>query len=377
MSSVKKKNLKTEKKGAEKKIIIRSVACFLVGFLSGILVLKVPGWLRDRNNEARMETKEKGYDAVELVRLGDYKGIEVSLVPTEEEIQSEIDSLLEEHTNYEQLKTVARDGDKVHASISARVDGENAESAEFSDFIDLGAGLELPEIEKSLEGMKSGQKKKVSITVPEGHYGDSLIDGKKAEFEVKLDYVCGESILPDFNDEFVKEATDYGSVKEYRAYLEKKLSEENKEDKVEYAWTKVLENSDVDDAAYPLVLLEQQKKEILQGYYDFAKISGITRDEAFQQFGCESEQDFIDTELEDNAKDGAKDILVAEAIASKENIYYTEKDYNSILKKEYEDNRDMYKSKEEFEKKNKAYLKNTSLIDAVKKFIDKNAKYVS
>lgn len=366
---------KKEKNGADKKILIYSILCFVVGALTGIAVIKVPNWLKDRNNAAKIETAEKGYDAAEIVKLGDYKGIEVSLAPTEDEIQSEIDSLIEENTIYEQLKTTARDGDKVHATVSASVDGETADIADFSDFIDLGAGLELPEIEKTLDGMKSGQKKKVTIKVPQGHYGDSMIDGKKAEFAVTLDYVCGETILPDFNDDFVKDVTDYDTVKEYRAYLEKKLAEENREEKAETAWTQVLENSDVDDAGYPDVLLEQQKKEILQGYYDFAKISGITIDEAFQQFGCESEQDFIETELEDTAKDGAKDVLVAEAIATKENFYYTEKDYNSILKKEYEDNKDMYKSKKEYEKKNKAYLKNTALIEAVKKFIDKNAIY--
>ena len=368
---------KKENTGADKKILIYGLLCFAIGILAGIAVLKVPDWFKDRNNAAKVETAEKGYDAAELVKLGDYKGIEVSLAPTEDEIQSEIDSLLEENTQYEQLKTTARDGDRVYAAVSASVDGEKAEIAEFSGFIDLGAGLELPEIEETLIGMKSGQKKKVTIEVPKGHYGDSMIDGKKAEFEVTLDYVCGETILPDFNDDFVKDVTDYDTVKEYRAYLEKKLAEENREDKVEAAWIQVLENSEVDEANYPKVLLEQQKKEILQGYYDFAEISGITRDEAFQQFGCESEQDFIETELEDTAKDGAKDILVAEAIATKENFYYTEQDYNSILKKEYEDNKDMYKSKKDYEKKNEAYLKNTALIEAVKKFIGKNAVYTS
>lgn len=363
-------------KKIEKKMLVCGMICFFVGMATGVGMLKVPELVAEQSNMAKMETKEKGYDATELVKLGDYKGIEVSLSPTEEDIQAEIDSLLEEHTNYEQLKTVARDGDRVHATFSATVDGEPAEIADFSDYIDLGAGLELEQIEKALIGMKSGQKKKETVKVPKGYYGDSAIDGKLAEFSIVLDYVCGETILPDFNDAFVKDVTEYDSVKEYREYLKKKLSEENKEDKLEYAWTKVLETSDVDDADYPKVLLEQQKKEILQGYYDFATISGITRDEAFQQFGCENEQDFVETELEDAAKDGAKDILIAEAIATKESLYYTENEYKSLLKKEYEDNQDLYKSKLDYEKKNEAYLKNTALIETVKKFIGKHAKYV-
>ncbi|MBR1743456.1 MAG: hypothetical protein IJ733_16610 [Lachnospiraceae bacterium] len=371
----------SEKKGrtrkkADKRLVISSVICFCVGIFTGVGAVKLPDWVKDQNNAAKQETEEMGYDAVEIVKLGEYKGIEVSLTPTEEDIQAEIDSLLEENTNYEQLKTTARDGDKVHATVTATVNGEQAESAELSDYVDLGSGMELPEIEDALIGMKSGQKKEVTVEVPEGHYGDSMIDGKKAEYQIKLDYVCGEPFLPDYNDEFVKEVTSYDSVKEYNAYLEKKLKEENEEDKAEYAWTLVLENSEVDDADYPKVLIEQQKKEILQGYYDFAEISGISRDEAFQQFGCEDEQDFIDTELDAAAKDGAKDILISEAIAVKENIYYTDKDYKSLLNREYEENQDMYKSKGDYEKKNKAYLQNTALIEVVKSFIDKNAKYV-
>lgn len=359
-----------------KKNIMLMLICFFVGIAAGIAAVRLPDWIRNQKNVAKKQTEEKGYDAVKIVKLGEYKGIKVTITPTEEELQEEIDAFLEEHVNYEQVKGTAEDGDKVHVQITASVDGNEADIAQMDDYMDLGSGLYLADLENAVIGMKTGQKKKVNIQVPKGYYGDNVIDGEEAVFQIKLDYICGDAILPDYNDEFVSAVTNYHSVKEYNAYLTEKLTEENEEDKVENAWAVVLEKSEIDDGDYPESVLKQQRQEILQGYYDLAKINGSTRDEVFQQFGCADEQDFIDTELDDLAKDGAKDILVSEAIAVKENIYYTEQEYKSLLNQDYEDNKDMYKNKEEYEKKNKAYLENTALMEAVKSFIDKNADYI-
>jgi len=101
----------------------------------------------------------------------------------------------------------------------------------------------------------------------------------------------------------------------------------------------------------------------------------VSRDEFFQSFGCENEEDFKETQLEDLAKDTVKEILVAEAIAQKENIKYTKEDYDDILKDEYENNSDSYKSREDYEKQNKNYLEHTALLVVVKDWIGERTDF--
>ena len=80
--------------------------------------------------------------------------------------------------------------------------------------------------------------------------------------------------------------------------------------------------------------------------------------------------------MEDLAKDTVKEILVAETIAQKEKLQYTKEDYDEILKDEYENNSASYKSREDYEEKNKNYLEHTALIVVVKDWIGENTKFV-
>lgn len=221
--------------------------------------------------------------------------------------------------------------------------------------------------------MKTGKTKKVKIAVPDGTYGDDSIDGKTVEFKLTLHYICGDEIVPDFTDDFVQSISDYNTVSEYKAYLKEKLEKENQDDKEEYAWTEVLDASKV--TKYPKSLMESAKQEVLQGYYDMADLYGQSHDEIFQSFGCDDEADFKKTQLDDLAKDTVKEALTAQAVAYEEKITYTKKDYNKLVKEEYDSNSDSYKSQKEYEKKNKDYLERTALQNAVKAWISKRAKF--
>jgi len=348
-----------------------------LAFVAGIFVggLGVSAFQAMRGKEAQKEEKEvdEKYDAQQCVKLGKYKGITVSLAATDEDIQIEVDSLLEEHTQYEQKSGTAVDGDMVYADFDGYVGGKKKEDTCGSDYIEIGSGSWLEGFEEAFIGMKTGQKKEFTVDVPEGTYGDSEIDGHEVLFKVKLQYICGDEIVPEYNDEFVQSISEYKSVKEYNAYLKKRLEKENEEDKLEYAWSEVMDASKVTE--YPESLIKAAEEEVLQGYYGMAEIYGVSHDEIFQSFGCEDEQDFRDTQLDELAEDTVKEWLVAEAISQKENVNYTEEDYASLLQEEYEGNSDSYKNKEEYEEANQFYLEHMALIQAVKEWIGKNTTY--
>lgn len=362
----------------KKKTITACAGIFVAGVLTGSLitglVIKQP-WVK-KTKEKKESTSVPGreYDVQKCVTLGDYDGIKVSLAVSQEDIDSEIENLQEEYTTYEKKKGKIQDGDQVYADYEGYIDGKRVDDTCGSDYIEIGGDEWLPGFAEKLVGAETGKQVKFKINVPEGTYGDDSIDGKQVTFQVTVQYICGEAIVPEYNDDFVKSISEYKTVKEYNAHLKKQLLEENEADKAEYAWTDVLDGCKV--KRYPEDLMEDAKQEVLQGYYDMADLYSMSHDEIFTSFGRKDEQDFVDHDLDELAKDTVKEVLVTEAIAQKEGINYSDKDYESVVEEEYSYNTDSYGSKAEYEKKNRTYLKRLSLTKAVKEWISDHASFL-
>ncbi len=360
-------------------IIFFVIGLFVGGFAAfGYLKYK-EGDKGDKKEEKEASTDDleeiviEDYNANECVKLGKYKGLTISLAPTEDDLQYEIDSLIEEHTEYEQKKGMAQEGDMVFAEFEGYIEGKKRDTTCGEDYVEIGSGLWVNGFEDAIIGMQCGQEKEFSVQIPDGYYGDEEIDGHTVDFKLTLKYICGESIVPEYNDEFVRSISNYKTTKEYDAYLKKKLLDESEDEKLEYVWSEVMEASKVEK--YPKTLLAASRKEVLQGYYNLADMQGMSHDEIFQSWGCEDEKDFVKTQLPDLEKDTAKEMLVAKAIAENEKLSYTTEDYEDLLKEEYENNSDVYDSKEAYEKENKNYLEKTALMNVVKEWLGEQTNY--
>ena len=369
-----------QKKDGKKRWQIIAAGCLAGGLAIGFAIGAFFGYGLNRTRtklakEKQVEKEKSGkyYKVAKEVSLGKYRGLKISLVPTEEDLQNEIDSVIQEYTNYEQKKGTARDGDMVYGEFEGRIGGVKMEELCGSDYIDIGGREWLEDFENAFIGMKTGKTKKVSVKVPEGAYGNDRIDGKTVKFKLKLKYICGDAIEPDYNNEFIQSISDYQTVEEYNAHLKEELEKSAEEEKAEYAWSEVMEKSDIKN--YPEDMVAAAKEEVLQGYYDMADVQGCTHDEIFQSFGFADEPDFVENQLEELALDTVKEIMVAQAVANKEGISYTKKEYASLLEEEYEDNKSSYDSEEDYEKSNKNYLEHTALIEKVKSWIDKETTY--
>lgn len=366
---------KEKKKSTAGKKILYMAAGVLLGVGITLAVQNIYSAIaEDKGNKAIEKYSGEDYVITESISLGDYNKLEVSLAVSQEDIQSEIDSLLEENTAYEQKQGRIKTGDMVFAQFTGYVDGKKSESASGEDYVSIGSGEWLDGFEDALIGIKTGKTKKAVIQVPDGTYGDEELDGKTVTFRITPLYICGDAILPDLNDAFIRSATEYNSVAEYKKQLKEQLANENEEDKEEYAWTDFVEICTVNE--YPSSLMEKAKKEVLQGYYDMADLYNQSHDEIFQSFGCENEQEFADTQLEDLAKDTVKEVLVARGLACQEEIDYSKEEYKELVKEEYESYGSSYGSQEEYEKVNKTYLENTALINAVKKWLGQKVTFI-
>ena len=354
-----------------KKIIIMAVLGIVL-FAGGIVI----GRLLPDGEDNGQKKIGKNYKAVDCIEFEeDYNKLEISLAVSQEDIDVEIDSIKEENTVYEQKAGNVSDGDMIYADIVGYVDGRRADDTCTEDFVIIGSGDWLDGFEDALIGIKTGTTAEFTISVPDGSFGNKDIDGHDVLYNVKVEYICGDSIVPEYNNEFVQSISDYETTEEYTNYIKEKLLEENQSDRADYAWTDVMDICKV--KTYPEDMLEKARDTVLQGYYDMAELYGYSEDEIFVQFGYESKEDFINGDLEELARDTVKEQLLARALADKEDISYTQEEYDEIVDEEYYYYEDKYSSKEEFEKDHKEELEDLVLMSVVKKWMEDNLKYVT
>lgn len=352
-------------------IILLSCGMLILGLALGIggtlLVQKKP-W-----KQLAKQEEKKSYDLDKCVELGAYDGITVSLAASKEDIQSEIDSIIEENTTYVQKKGTVTEADKIYAKFDGYVDGKLREDTCGEDYVDIGSEDFVEGFDTAFVGAKTGKEFSFKVNIPEGTYGDDSIDGKEVTFKATVEYICGDEIVPEWDDTFIQSISDFKTTEEYEEDLKKQIEEENEESKEDFAWTEVLEGAKVKE--YPEELMEEAKKEVLQGYYDMADMYGMSHDEIFQMWGEEDEAAFVKNDLDELAQDTVKEFLVTEAIAKAEGINYSDDEYDDVVSEEYEYNTDMYDSKEKYEKENQSYLQRYTLMMAVQEWVADNANF--
>ena len=370
-----------DKKVANKQVIIVAVLCLAVGIVAGIIIgMAVVGSNKDteKKDSADKETADTStaYDALECIELPDYKNMEVSLAVTQDDIDAEIDSLKEEYTTYEQKTGMVEAGDMFYADVEGYIDGKRIDDICVSDNFQAGDDNWPDEFYNNIVGTKTGNTAKFSITIPDGWSNNEDVDGHKVDFSASVQYICGEEIVPEYNDDFVKSiSSDCNTTKEYNKYLKEKLLKENKDDRGTFAWNEILDGSNVLEC--PEQLQKAAETEVLQGYYDMAEMTGSSIEDIFMSFtGYENEESFKkSSDWNDFINDTVKEYLLAEALAKAEGISYTDADYSNLVEEEYYYNTDKYDSQDKYEEACHDYLERTALHNAVVKWLADNMKY--
>lgn len=295
-------------------------------------------------------------DMSEYIKLGQYTGFEIEMDTevTEEEIQEEINYMLESAADYEQItEGEIASGNTVNIDYSGVLDGETEafEGGTDTDFnLEIGSHSFIDTFEDQLIGHKPGETVNVAATFPED-YGVEDLNGKLANFSVTINYICGEKIIPEWNDEFVNEFTSgsYTTTADYEAYLKdyyaenkKTEAESNKQTEVR---KKILENAKV--IKYSQEEVDEYYNDCIDYYTTMASTYyGSTLGEFAQNMmGMDEEQ------FKEEAADAAYQYVVGNiallAIAYDQGLSITEKEYEERLEKLAEDNG--YESTEEVE----------------------------
>ena len=276
-----------------------------------------------------------GIRALDYVTLPeDYASIplkKADIEPTEEDVQSQIDSLLSQNTTTQQITDrAAADGDTVNIDYVGTVDGVAFTGGTYSGYsLTLGSGSFIDGFEDQIVGHKPGETFDVNVTFPDG-YSDStdaegnavVLSNKKAVFSVTLNYIS-EEILPELTDAWVEEnfsSTDgVHTVEDLRAEYQQMLYQNNLNTAVmDY----LLANSTFKDL--PKEVTDYQVNQCLNYYYTMAQYYGYDLDSFLQAAaGYNSADDLLDA-MSDSITEYAREALLYQAVAEAMDIAPTQ-----------------------------------------------------
>lgn len=271
--------------------------------------------------------------------LGQYKGIEApkaEVTITAEDIDGEMKPLITRATRQVVVERPAQKGDTVVIDFEGFKDGVAFEGGKAEQYpLELGSGSFIPGFEDQLEGVSAGEEKDVNVTFPED-YGAADLAGAAVVFKVKVHEVK-ESQVPTLDDEFAKDVSEFETLDELKADLEKKLRtrrEESAQKDFENAvLSKLIENTEMD---VPEAMVEYEADRIVEDYENRMQGVGFTFDQYLQMMGTNR------AEFKENAKVAAlrqiQGDLIFAAIAEAEKLEPSDED----VEKEYQDLADQY-----------------------------------
>ena len=266
------------------------------------------------------------------VKLGEYKNLTIETAKgelDEEKVNSEIEQLRNRTARFLPVEREARNGDVVTIDFIGRVDGVAFEGGSAEDHrLELGSHMFVDNFEDQVVGMNIGEKRTVTVTFPDNYTKE--LAGKKADFEVTLNNV-EEKQLPELNDEFASNVSEFETLEEFKADLRKNLqasldAELNRKTE-DILIAEVVKNAEV---VVPDAMVEQQLDAYLQDFATRISYQGLTMDQYFEMFGS-SEEEFR-AEKRDVARENVKTRLVLQEIIKAENLIATPEEVDAKLK---------------------------------------------
>ena len=269
------------------------------------------------------------------VTLGTYKGIEVDKVDasiTDEEVDAEIER--ERERNARSVSVTDRpvqDKDQTVIDFEGFKDGVAFEGGKGENYpLTIGSGAFIPGFEEQLIGKNIGEEVEVNVTFPEEYQAEELA-GCPAVFKVMIKEIK-EKQLPELDDEFAAEVSEFDTLAEYKEDVKKNLTEKREKDarnaKEDAVVAAIVEDAQMD---IPEAMIETQQRQMIQEFAQNIQMQGLSIDQYFQFTGLTAEK--MMEQVKPQAEKRIKSRLVLEAVAKAENITATEEDFDNEVAK--------------------------------------------
>lgn len=269
------------------------------------------------------------------VTLGTYKGVEVEKSDasvTDEEVDAAIERERENNARTVSVDNRAvQDGDMTMLDFEGFVDGVAFEGGKGENYpLTIGSNTFIPGFEEQLIGAEIDKEVEVNVTFPEDYQAAELA-GKPAVFKCTIKEIK-EKELPDLDDEFASEVSEFETLAEYREdvrkNLEEKKAEEAKNEKEEKVVDAIIADAKMD---IPEAMLETQQRQMADDFAQRIQMQGISLDQYFQFTGL-TRAAFLE-QLKPQAEKRIQSRLVLEAVAKAENIEASDAEYDEEIKK--------------------------------------------
>ena len=269
------------------------------------------------------------------VSLGKYKGVEVDKQVIEvfdEEIDEEIRKEQEKNaTRNEVTDRPVKDGDEIILDFEGFCDGEAFEGGKGTDYpLTVGSGSFIPGFEEQLVGAVIGEEMDVNVTFPENYQAEEL-KGKPAVFKCTVKKIK-EKILPELDDEFADEVSEFSTLAEYREDVRKNITERKEKAalsvKENQAVEKVIADAHVE---IPEPMLRTQQEQIA-GELEQQVVSQGMKFEDYLKYAQTTREQLVDRMKED-AERRIMYRLVMEQVAKEENITATDEDFEAEIQR--------------------------------------------
>jgi trigger factor len=268
------------------------------------------------------------------VKLGEYKGLEGKMLDTEasdEDVAEELKNMQDRNSRLVSVEDrEAQMGDTAEIDFEGFVDGEAFEGGKGENYpLELGSGSFIPGFEEQVAGHKVDDEFDVNVTFPEEYAAE--LAGKDAVFKCKIHEIKAKE-LPELDDEFAKDVSEFDTLDELKEDLKKQISE-RKESNAKADFENQLLEQVIDglEAEIPEVMFEQKCDEMVQDYAYRLQMQGIDLNTYLGYLGQTMDQ--FKAQFMDGAKRQVKIDLALAAIVKAENIEASEEDIDAEIAK--------------------------------------------
>lgn len=310
------------------------------------------------------------------VTLGEYKGLEIEKVSTRV-TQKEVDAKIQEEAE-KNARTITvtdrpvQDGDEVILDFEGFVDGVAFEGGKGENYpLTIGSGSFIPGFEEQLVGAEAEKEMEVKVTFPEDYHAEDL-KGKEAVFKCTIHEIKAKE-LPEIDDEFAAEVSEFDTLEEYKADIKAKIKDqkasEGKRKQEDQAVDAAVKNAQYE---IPQPMIETQVMQMADDFAQRIQSQGISLEQYFQFTGMTADK--MMDELRPQAIKRIETRLVLEAIAKAENIEISDEKLDKELAKMAESYKmEVDKLKEFMGENEKKQMKEDMAVQEAVTFLVENA----
>lgn len=310
------------------------------------------------------------------VVLGEYKGLKAqrpSYPVTDELVDGELNAARNRIARWVDVERPVENGDRIMLDYAGSVDGVPFEGGTAQNqALEIGSGHFIPGFEEQVVGMNISEEKDITVTFPEEYHASELA-GKEAVFHVKVLEVKAKE-LPELDDEFAKDVSEFDTLEEYKADIRKHLEETNhnqEENELRDALvTQALENATIE---LPECMVEQQIDRMLAEFEYQLGFQGIKMDDYIKMTGMNLEQ--LRDQSREEAEKRVRTTLVLEKIQKEENLEVSDEDWTAeVARMAGLRNKSVEEFEASLQEADKEYFRNNILLQKTVDFLVDNAK---